>query len=264
MGKKSFIVFFCLFMVLCGCATRPTDPEELKVYEETNDPLEPMNRGIHAFNQVADKAVLKPISKGYRAAVPAFYRGWVNNFFDNLRQPVHFLNALLQGQFKDAGSTLGRFVTYTTFAFFGLFDVATEVGIPNPENDFGQTLAKWGWKGDGGPFLMLPILGPSNVRDGIGTGVDALAHPLGWALWNEQGLHYGAVALDGVATRERALDLLDGLEKSSTDYYATLRTMSRQNRRKKINQVLNEQKQEQEQTEKPDYEADFSDIEWED
>jgi len=260
MGKKKFIVFFCLFMALFGCATRPTDPEELRAYEETNDPLEPMNRGIHAFNQVADKAVLKPIAKGYRATVPSFYRDCLGNFFDNLTQPMHLVNALLQGQFKDAGSVLGRFVTNTTFGFFGLFDVATEAGIRNPENDFGQTLAKWGWKGDGGPFLMLPFLGPSNVRDSIGSGVDALGHPLGWALWNEQELHYGAVAVNGVVMRERALDLLDGLEKTSTDYYATLRTMSRQNRKKKINQVLNEK----EQDEKPDYEADFSDIEWED
>ena len=260
MGKKKFVVFFCLFVLLAGCATRPTDPEELKIYEETNDPLEPMNRGIHAFNQVVNKGILTPVAKGYRTVVPSFHRGMISNFFNNLAQPVHLLNALLQGQVKDAGSTLGRFVVNTTFGFFGLFDVASEAGIRNPENDFGQTLAKWGWKGDGGPFLMLPVVGPSSIRDGIGTGVDALAHPLGWALWNEQELHYGLVALDGVDRYERALDLLDDLEKSSTDYYATLRTMSRQNRRKKINAVLGEQ----EPDEKPDYEADFSDIEWED
>ena len=260
MGKKKFILFFCLFVALSGCATRPTDPEELKIYEETNDPWEPMNRGIHAFNQAADKVVLKPIAKGYRTVVPEFQRGWVANFFDNLAQPVHLLNALLQGQFKDAGATLGRFVTNTTFGFFGLFDVASEAGIPNPKNDFGQTLAKWGWDGDGGPFLMLPFLGPSSLRDGIGTGVDALAHPMGWALWNEHELHYGLVALDGVSARDRAMDLLDDLEKTSTDYYATLRTMSRQNRKKKINEVLNNKQED----EKPDYEADFSDIEWED
>ena len=141
-----------------------------------------------------------------------------------------------------------------------MFDVASEAGIPNPQNDFGQTLAKWGWDNDGGPFLMLPFLGPSSLRDGIGTGVDMLAHPMGWALWNEQELHYGLVALDGIDARARAMDLLDDLEKTSTDYYATLRTMSRQNRRKKINEVLNNK----EENEKPDYEADFSDIEWED
>ena len=260
MGKKKFILIFCLICLISGCATRPTDPEELRIYEETNDPLEPMNRGIHAFNQAADKAILKPVAKGYRAAVPSFYRGTVRNFFDNLAQPMHFVNALLQGQLKDAGSSLGRFLTNTTFGFFGLFDVATEMGIPNPENDFGQTLAKWGWSGDGGPFLMLPFLGPSNVRDAIGSGVDSAGNPLGWALWNENELHYGLVAVDGVSTREAVLDLLDGLEKTSTDYYATLRTMSRQNRKKQINAVLGKQ----EQDEKPDYEADFSDIEWED
>ncbi len=247
-------------LVVSGCATRPTDPEELRTYEETNDPLEPMNRGIHAFNQTADKYVLKPVAQGYRAVVPSFFRDMISNFFKNLAQPVHLVNALLQGQGKDAGAVLGRFVVNTTFGFFGFFDVATDAGISNPANDFGQTLAKWGWDGDGGPFIMLPILGPSNVRDGIGTGVDMVAHPLGWALWNEQELHYGLVATDGVSTRESALDLLDDLQKSSTDYYATLRSMSRQNRKKKINAVLGDKEPE----EKPEYEADFSDIEWED
>ena len=247
-------------LAVSGCATRPTDPEELKIYEETNDPLEPMNRGIHAFNQTADKYVLKPIAQGYRAVVPSFFRDMISNFFQNLSQPVHFVNALLQGQGKDAGAVLGRFAVNSTFGFFGVFDVATDAGIPNPANDFGQTLAKWGWDGDGGPFIMLPILGPSNVRDGIGTGVDMAAHPLGWALWNEQELRYGMVAVDGISTREKALDLTDDLQKSSTDYYATLRSMSRQNRKKKINAVMTEK----EPDEKPDYEADFSDIEWED
>ena len=260
MGKKIFVLFLCFVMGVSGCATRPTDPEELRIYEETNDPFEPTNRGIHAFNQAADKAVLKPIAKGYRAVVPQFFRTSISNFFSTLRQPMHFVNALLQGQIKDAGWILGRTATNLTFGFFGLFDVATEAGIPNPANDFGQTLAKWGWDGDGGPFVMLPFLGPSSVRDGIGTGVDAMGNPLGWALWNEAELHYGMLAVDGVNTREQALDLLDDLEKSSTDYYATLRSMSRQNRRKKINAVTNNQ----ESTEKPDYEADFSDIEWED
>lgn len=260
MRKKTFVLFFCCVMFLSGCATKPTDPEELKVYEETNDPMEPMNRGIHAFNQTADEYVLKPVAKGYRAVVPLFFRDAISSFFDNLTQPVHFVNAMLQGQGKDMGYTLGRFVVNSTFGFFGLFDVATDAGIPNPKNDFGQTLAKWGWDDKNDPYLVLPILGPSSVRDGIGTGVDAAAHPLGWALWNEQELHYGLVALDGVNTREHALDLLDDLQKSSTDYYATLRSMSRQNRKKKINAVLDEK----EPDEKPDYEADFSGIEWED
>jgi len=260
MGKKIFIFVFCVFLGLSGCATRPTDPEELRIYEETNDPFEPANRGIHAFNQAADKAILKPIAKGYRAVVPAFFRTSIGNFFDTLRQPMHFVNALLQGQFKDAGCILGRTATNLTFGFFGLFDVATDAGIPNPKNDFGQTLAKWGWDGDGGPFVMLPFLGPSSVRDGIGTAVDGLGNPLGWALWNEAELNYGLLAVDSISAREGALDLLDDLEKSSTDYYATLRSMSRQNRRKKINAVKGEQAED----EKPDYEADFSDIEWED
>lgn len=260
MRKTTFVLFFCSTILLTGCATKPTDPDELKVYEETNDPMEPMNRSIHAFNQAADTYVLKPIAQGYRWLVPQFFRDAVLNFFDNMAQPVHFVNATLQGQGKDMGTTLGRFLVNSTFGFFGLFDVATDAGIPNPKNDFGQTLAKWGWDDKHDPYFVVPFLGPSSVRDGIGLGVDAVGHPLGWALWNEQELHYGLVAADGISTREKVLDLLDDLQKTSTDYYATLRSMSRQNRKKKINAVLGEK----EPDEKPDYEADFSDIEWED
>ncbi len=261
MEKKKIIVFFCVALMLPGCATPPTDPEELRLYQEANDPLEPMNRSIHAFNQVADKAVLKPVAKGYRAVVPEFFRDSIGNFFANLTQPVHMVNALLQGQIKDAGASLSRFVVNSVWGFFGLFDVASAADIPNPKNDFGQTLAKWGWRGDGGPFIMLPLLGPSNVRDTIGTGVDSVGNPLTWALWNDQEVRWGLVAVDGIDTRESILDLQEGLEDSSTDYYATLRTMSRQNRKKKIAAVVPE---EQQTEEKPDYEVDFSDIEWED
>ena len=260
MVKKKWIIFFCCVWMFAGCATKPTDPEELKLYYETNDPLEPMNRGIHAFNQTADKYVLAPVAKGYRATVPQFHRDSVGNFFNNIKQPVFFVNALLQGQGKDMAAILGRFVINTTFGFFGLFDVASEVGIRNPENDFGQTLAKWGWQGDGGPFLMLPVLGPSSVRDTIGSGVDAMAQPLGWALWNETALSYGVAGLSGVDQYEGALDLMEDMKRMSTDYYATMRTMYRQNRQKKIKSVLNQNETE----EKPNYEVDFSDIEWED
>ena len=97
MGKKLFICFFCFTLFVSGCATRPTDPDELRIYEEANDPLEPTNRGIHAFNQAADKVILKPIAQGYRFIVPSFFRSAISNFFDNLSQPVHFVNALLQG-----------------------------------------------------------------------------------------------------------------------------------------------------------------------
>ena len=207
-----------------------------------NDPLEPMNRGIFAFNQVADKAVLKPVAKGYRWAVPDFIRNSVSNVFETLKQPAYFLNALLQAEPKDALYVLERTGVNLTFGCLGLFDVATQMDIPAPDNDFGQTLAKWGWH-DEGPFIMLPLIGPSNPRDTIGLGADALANPVGWRLRHEPLIVYGMTATEGFVKREKALELLDNLEKSSTDYYAAMRTMYRQNRQKKINKVLPQEEQ---------------------
>ena len=226
-----------LSCLLVGCAGASYSPERLVEHE--NDPLEPVNRTVLSFNDVMDTYVLHPVAQGYRFIVPEFIRRSVSNFFATLNQPAYFMNALLQGQMKDAASILGRTSVNLTFGFFGLFDVATEAGIPNPENDFGQTLAKWGWH-DGGPFLMLPFLGPSNVRDAIGTGVDMAADPVYWRLRHsdEDVLLYGLYALNGLQKREGVLDLTDNLKASSTDYYASMRTMYQQNRRKKINQVV--------------------------
>lgn len=258
---KAAFLFLLLSVVLCGCAAVPTDPDEAKLYYETNDPLEPMNRKIFAFNEFAENNVIRPVAKGYRYVTPELFRNSVSNFFDNLKQPVHFANALLQGEFKSAGCILGRFVLNTIWGVGGLFDVATEANIPNPANDFGQTLAKWGWSGDGGAYLVLPVLGPSSVRDGIGRGVDALAEPATWVVKPE--VWYAGWALDNLNSYAENVDLLENLEKSSTDHYAMLRTMYRQNRAKKINSVLGDSAKTGENA-TPAYEADFSDIDWED
>ena len=229
-------------VLISGCSSTQDFSQEESVSTVEKDPLEPMNRGIFAFNQVADKAVLKPVAKGYRWAVPKFIRTSVSNVFETLKQPAYFVNALLQGEFKDAGYILERTGVNLTFGCLGLFDVASQMDIPAPDNDFGQTLAKWGWH-DEGPFIMLPLLGPSNPRDAIGLAADTMANPLDWRLRHEPFVVYGLTAAEGFAKREIALELLDNLEKSSTDYYAAMRTMYRQNRQKKINKVLSEENQ---------------------
>ena len=144
------ILLSCL---LAGC-TCLKDVETSTVNE--NDPLEQMNRAVFSFNDTMDTYLMRPIADGYRWLVPKFIRNSVSNVFETLSQPGHFANALLQGQFKDAGSVLGRTGVNLTFGLLGLFDVASEMGIPDPQNDFGQTLAKWGWE-TGGPFVMLPL-----------------------------------------------------------------------------------------------------------
>ncbi|MGN0919765.1 MAG: VacJ family lipoprotein [Alphaproteobacteria bacterium] len=229
-------------LLLSGCASTQNAPTEERTSSSEKDPFENINRGIFAFNQAADKAVLKPVAQGYRRVVPNFIRSAVYNVFETIKQPNYFLNAVLQGNPKDAMAVFARTAVNLTFGCLGLFDVASQMNIPAPDNDFGQTLAKWGWH-DEGPFVMLPLLGPSNIRDATGLGGDVMANPVGWRLMNEPLIIYGGAAVEGFARRERAIELLDNLEKSSTDHYAAMRTMYRQNRQKKINKVLPEENQ---------------------
>ena len=234
--REMILVLMAIFL-LSGCSSSSQISSQQDVVVEEKDPFETVNRGIFAFNQAADKAVLKPVAKGYRWAVPDFIRKSVINFFVTLKQPAYFVNALLQGNPKDAFYVLERTAVNLTFGCLGLFDVASEMDIPAPDNDFGQTLAKWGWH-DEGPFIMLPLIGPSNPRDALGYVADSTANPLDWRLRHEPLLIYGMTATEGFVKREEALELLDNLEKSSTDYYAAMRAMYRQNRQKKINKVL--------------------------
>ena len=246
MQRKTILWVVFLMMsgsiLVSGCTSVPYEEDESAATSTEKDPFEPVNRGVFAFNQAADKAILKPVAKGYRWAVPDFIRNSISNVFETLKQPAYLLNAVLQANFKDALHILERTGVNLTFGCLGLFDVATELDIPAPDNDFGQTLAKWGWH-DEGPFIMLPLLGPSTPRDVIGLGADALANPVSWRLRHDPAIVYGMTAADGLTSRERALDLLDNLEKSSTDYYAAMRTMYRQNRQKKINKVLPQEEQ---------------------
>lgn len=219
-----------------GCATRPpaSDPEALAYYKEINDPLEPTNRVIHGFNQGLQKALLRPMAKGYKAVIPAPARKGIGNALRNVRGPVIFANDLMQGEGKRAGDTLARFVINSTLGIAGLFDVAARMGIERHDEDFGQTLAVWG-VGEGA-YLELPVLGPSNVRDGIGLGVDILLDPLFWILRSEN-LNYvnyirrGVEGIDLLATN---LDEIEDLERSSLDYYAALRSAYRQDREAEI------------------------------
>ena len=139
------------------------------------DPLEGLNRGVWAFNRGADKVVVKPVTTVYRAVIPRPGRDGVRNFFSNVGEPFSFINNILQGKFDRAVRNLGRFLVNTTAGVGGLFDVASRAKIKPAPEDFGQTLAAWG--ANGGPYLMLPLLGPSTLRDGIGTGVAQFADP---------------------------------------------------------------------------------------
>ncbi|MBI4195175.1 MAG: VacJ family lipoprotein, partial [Betaproteobacteria bacterium] len=155
-----------LMLLLGGCATTGNP----------RDPLEPMNRAIYSFNDGVDKAILKPVAEAYRAVLPSFVRTGVSNLFANINDVLIAVNNLLQGKLVDATSDAGRIAVNTTVGILGVFDVATEFGMEKHNEDFGQTLGYWGM-GDG-PFLMLPLLGPSNLRDTVGRVADFKLDPI--------------------------------------------------------------------------------------
>ena len=144
--------------------------------EDVRDPLEPLNRGIFQVNRVMDGLVLEPAARIYRMTTPQFFRTGVSNFLANLRTPVVLVNDLLQGEFARAELTLGRFMMNTILGLGGVIDVGGKLGMPDRHyEDFGQTLAVYGV--GSGPFLMLPLLGPSNGRDAVGRVVDLAFDP---------------------------------------------------------------------------------------
>jgi phospholipid-binding lipoprotein MlaA len=200
-------------------------------YEQTNDPLEPVNRALYEVHDVIDTYALRPLAVAYRHVVPAPVRTGVGNALANLRSPVILLNDALQGESERAGNTLGRFLVNSTLGVAGILDVATNLGLPAHEEDFGQTLASWGI-GEG-PFLFLPLLGPSNPRDLAGFGADIASQPLNWIGQGDtvEALRWGWAGLAAVNTREGLIDIVDDVEATSLDPYATFRSAYRQRRR---------------------------------
>lgn len=231
-------VAVALMAGLSACATRPpaSNPVALAAYQEANDPLEPFNRTMFKIDAQVDKVVFRPLIKGYRFIVPDAGRKSVDNFVNNLHAPITFANDILQGEITRAWATLGRFVVNTTFGLFGLLDVGTDMGIPYHSEDFGQTLARWGVAD--GPYVYVPLLGPSTFRDGTGFAIDSFfIDPLAWYQRGDgsmkwvQWANLGLVYID---TKDTTMDALDELRKSSLDYYSALRSSYRQIRASEI------------------------------
>ncbi len=218
---------------LSGCATPPTDPAQRAEFDRINDPLEPMNRAIFDFNQALDKNAIRPVAIAYRDVVPEFARDGLHNALQNFGEPVVFLNKVLQGEPIAAIKTLLRFAANSTFGLGGFFDVATPRGVVRQQaGDFGATLYKWGI-GDG-PYLMLPLLGPSNPRDAVGFAVDTVSSPWGYIVDIPTEASVGMFVFRGVDVRSRTVDATDELERNSVDYYATLRSVFRQYRQAEL------------------------------
>ena len=222
-GKRG-VLLLALVAALAGCASVPAGESP------RDDPLEPLNRQVFAFNDALDTAVIKPVAKAYLAVVPEFVRDRFRAVVDNLAEPRIWVNDVLQGRFNAAGMTFTRFVANTILGVGGLFDYASAHGFPRQTGDFGQTLYAWGV--DDGPYLVLVFFGPSNVRDAIGLGVDLATTPPNLVFHGHDANVASFVVglVDGIDLRARNIDAIDAIKASSLDYYTHFKSIFRQHR----------------------------------
>ena len=230
--RPALLLALVLAFGLGACATRPdpTDAEAVAEFNATNDPLEPLNRGAFFVNDGIDTLILRPAAEAYRIFLPPEVRTAIRNVLANLRTPVILVNDILQGETHRAGETIGRFVINTTIGIGGIMDRAADFGLIGHTEDFGQTLAVWGMPE--GPYLFVPVLGPSNPRDLAGSGVDVAASPLTWISGNDawDAAMITRTVVNVLDIREGLIEPLDALRQGSLDPYATLRSAYRQRR----------------------------------
>jgi phospholipid-binding lipoprotein MlaA len=202
-----------IIALLSACASQPatmTDPER--------DPWERYNRKIHALNMGFDKAIFRPVAKGYDFIMPDAPQRGVRNFFKNLAYPVTFLNLIFQGKVEDSLTATGRFFMNSTIGLLGFFDVATRAGIPYYNEDMGQTLAVWGWRDS--RYLVMPIFGPYTARDFLGRGFYGYFHPVSYLAREHH--NYLPMVVDLISLRASLLPLDEDL-RAATDPYALIR-----------------------------------------
>ncbi|MCL2469468.1 MAG: VacJ family lipoprotein [Alphaproteobacteria bacterium] len=241
---KLFAVSFLALFLLSACASTPRSYAEQRLAAENNDPLEPMNRVIFNVNDFLDRLLLRPLAELYRATVPPPIRTRVAAIIKNMGEPVIMANNILQGRMHDAGITFSRFVVNTTIGLGGMFEVANaKQGLPRQTGDFGQTLSVWGF-GEG-PYLVLPLVGPSTVRDAVGIAADTMASPWQYIVAGQGGTtirraYFTATTIaPALSKRESALEELDVLRAGSLDFYAQVRSMYRQYRAGQLGKPLN-------------------------
>lgn len=229
MDVRKFTVI-CALGLIAGCAS--VDDHEAAA---ADDPLEPMNRTVFDFNQSLDRHAILPAATFYNDTVPAPARRGVHNFLTNLGGPVNFANEVLEGHFRKASQAAARFALNTTFGVAGIFDVAKGAGLPAHDRDFGETLGTYGVPQ--GPYLVVPVIGPTAVRDAGGTVVDGFFSPLYY--WHVQypGRQYVGVAQQaalGLDTRAANIATYNDVQRASVDFYATIRDLYRQRRDSQI------------------------------
>lgn len=239
MRLKNILLILALTIFSSGCsASSDASPED--VY----DPIEGVNRGIFEFNDILDIYLLEPVARGYTWITPQFFRTGVSNFFQNLDYPTHVVSDLVQLKFGQAATHTGRFLVNSTIGVGGVWDAADDLlGLEHEEEDIGVA---FGYHGiPSGPYLVLPILGPSNLRDLVGRGIEVVLNPFFWLdeiddmTWETRTLVQGSAAvMKVVSKRAELLEAVDTAKEASLDYYAFVRKAYEQGREGLINDEL--------------------------
>ena len=228
LNKKLINILMCVGIALmAGCATTQQTERVAKI-----DPFESVNRAVFTFNENADEYVIKPVAEAYQFVLPEFVRTGVTNFFSNIGDVFVAVNNLLQGKPGNAANDIGRFLVNSTIGILGLFDVATDAGLEKNKEDFGQTLGVWGVPS--GPYVVLPLFGPSSVRDTAGLALDIKTD----FILNSNQLNHdqkvGSTVLRVVNQRANLLDASQLLEDAAFDKYSFLRDSYLQRRRNQV------------------------------
>ena len=218
MKRKSVVLFAAFSAALCIAGS---------AVAQVSDPFEPVNRAIFGFNDALDRNVLKPIAQGYVNVVPSLIRRGVSNVFGNLSDAFSAVNNALQGKREPLGNDLGRVLVNSTFGLGGIFDIASEAGIEKYDEDFGQTLGWWGL--GPGPYLVIPILGPSNIRDATGLAFHAYVDPI--TQIESDGVMWGVIGLRAIDTRATLLGTEDLVSGAALDKYTFTRSAYMQRRK---------------------------------
>jgi phospholipid-binding lipoprotein MlaA len=227
---KRLLPLVATMMLASACST-----------QSANDPLETYNRGMFAVNNAVDTVLIRPVAKGYHYITPDAVRSRIGNMSENLYEPVSMVNAFLQGDFTQGMTNFWRFIINSTIGLGGMHDVAATAGLAPRSEDFGQTLAVWGV--GSGPYIVLPLFGPSNLRDTGGKVADWFLDPVNYAL-RQDGTDWtliGVRAGQALVTRERLLDPIDDIYSSSLDPYASFKSIYEQRRAAEISNQRRDQ-----------------------
>jgi phospholipid-binding lipoprotein MlaA len=238
---KKIIITSLISLMLAINVSADTDGENSlskKNPREVKDCFEGVNRVTFSFNQGLDKAIFKPVARGYRR-LPSPIRSGTSNALENISSLITIPNNILQGEFKKAGINTGRFIVNTTVGILGVFDVATKIDFPEYEKeDYGQTFGAWGI--GAGCYVVLPVFGPSTVRDAIGSFVNAFGDPYynmsvhGNNQYLDKKVYIATKTISGIDFRAKNLETIENLEKNSMDFYASVRSLYLQDRQQKI------------------------------